>query len=870
MAERNPIIERALKEGSHSGGQIGDISGGIPAQISVKSGGGTRKTTGTVLVYDPAVKKTAIVEATPSNLQAIEAGRQRTLTERGIINLAKRTGIRVSRSKQGYLQLTKKGQTVTVIPRGSRLYSVKESGKATAKINPNLLHLLSPKISIKKKEPLAKKPSTIEAFKPKSERERLGHVREKQLAAIRRSKPTAVEERVLRSFMLGAIGAARGVLGAVEAVKSPIKTVKAQIEALKIPRETFYYMGQQVRIDPVGTVVEFIVFSKTLDLVGKLGKRSPVGRYVREELYIRSQPKEIQPYIRKIIKSAKVQERINPYKVRSIKRVDFMEVKALTKTEARALKKTLQQTDSVVFGSVATRTLGRKRTPIPKDVDIATTNIRTFYNTFKRNLPKRLRNSIRLKGEKVIRRDGSSLLDIKNINRLYPQKIPFFRKGYLPVSTTITKVKKVKGRYLPVKGAGVSRILDIPTQKIVSLKNNIKLIGFGEQTTRKALGTIAVLIEKSVRRAKDPQGFVLGLRIQLEALKKIKPTNVISKTLLKRKIRILTDAIKVLESKKFQALLETKVAGISKRYPILKKINIKKLKKVKKVSTARKARNIVNRLRKSKIKQIAKNAGIKFKKQVSKLPQKAKRVSYLPKVKKAPSRLPSKLNSQQASSLVSRLPSKIPSAFAFKVASRLPSTIPSPIISKLISKTPKSSLSKLGSRLVKSGIPRSKIPRSALPISRLSSRIPTSRVPSSKIPPGRVPPKVPPPLRRLPTWKTKLPRGVKPIVNVIIRVGGRNRELKWKTTPNKTLRRITRLIDRTTTRSFQLKIIGTTKAKDINKVSLRKFRIRRGKDKRVLKFVEKSKYAIDTRGEKTGLKIAKLLKKRTRKRKKRR
>jgi len=75
-----------------------------------------------------------------------------------------------------------------------------------------------------------------------------------------------------------------------------------------------------------------------------------------------------------------------------------------------------------------------------------------------------------------------------------------------------------------------------------------------------------------------------------------------------------------------------------------------------------------------------------------------------------------------------------------------------------------------------------------------------------------------------------------------------------------------RLVDNTTARSFDLKIIGVSKVKDIKKPSLKKFRKKISKRGDVLTFVEKSRYAIDTIGEKKGLKISKVLKK-TKKRK---
>ena len=52
--------------------------------------------------------------------------------------------------------------------------------------------------------------------------------------------------------------------------------------------------------------------------------------------------------------------------------------------------------------------------------------------------------------------------------------------------------------------------------------------------------------------------------------------------------------------------------------------------------------------------------------------------------------------------------------------------------------------------------------------------------------------------------------------------------------------------------------------KDIKRPNLKKFRIKKSKGSPVLRFVEKSKYAIDTVGEKKGLSLAKALKKKRR------
>jgi hypothetical protein len=78
-----------------------------------------------------------------------------------------------------------------------------------------------------------------------------------------------------------------------------------------------------------------------LGVGAKATKRSPVGRFVSEEIFISRQPVEIRPAVRNIIKSSKVQEVINPFKIDTIKKVDFAEVKSLTRSEANALEEEL-------------------------------------------------------------------------------------------------------------------------------------------------------------------------------------------------------------------------------------------------------------------------------------------------------------------------------------------------------------------------------------------------------------------------------------------------------------------------------------------------------------------------------------------------
>jgi hypothetical protein len=105
---------------------------------------------------------------------------------------------------------------------------------------------------------------------------------------------------------------------------------------------------------------------------------------------------------------------------------------------------------------------------------------------------------------------------------------------------------------------------------------------------------------------------------------------------------------------------------------------------------------------------------------------------------------------------------------------------------------------------------------------------------------------------------SKLPNGQKLAFDILYREKGKVKSLGVKLPLNKALNKATNLIDKTTAASMELKIVGITKQKDTTKPeNISKFRIR--KTKKALKLVEKRNRRIDTKGEKKGLSVAKLL-----------
>lgn len=611
-----------------------------------------------------------------------------------------------------------------------------------------------------------------------------------------------VLERTFRgTVVLGTIGAIRGLNDFRNVVFHPVKSGKDFVALANLIRKDPSLLKviatdefNRFAVDPVGVVAEYYSFGGAMSKSAKFAKRSSVGRFVSEELYIAKQPVEIRPAVRSIIKSSKVQEKINPFNLKDIKKVDFAEVKSLTKTDAKALAKTLKETDSVVFGSLASRTLSKKKTPIPKDVDLATKSITEFNKKFMDNLPKNVRKNYKINGEKIYRKTAGryeSILDVKPLKRLYPDKSILTKKGFLPVSSYVKKFK-VKSTGLPY-GAKLKSFrkvqvagLEIPTQKIVDV-GGIKLVGFGEQTTRKGLGTIEVLIRRDVKRAKDPQSFIRSLQVQIEGLKKSRPKTALGRLRKASRIKNLNNALKILTSKGFVRLLERKVKGLTKEFPLLEKIDVKKLKASKKLggdevnrlvskkggeSVTSQKKRIVNleanlkRLEAKKVKgvktkndikrlrvqiqrrkadlSLSKGEKVKVKKRGVSVKKGKKVVSTKKKVsaKKTTSRLRRRSRSRLPPNKASK------SLLAKKGRSSTPSRLSKRRASKTPSKTPSKKPSKLPSRIP------SKKP------SRLPSRIPSkfpSRFPTSKVP-SRIPSRIPSKLRsRIPIAKRSLP-----------------------------------------------------------------------------------------------------------------
>ena len=127
------------------------------------------------------------------------------------------------------------------------------------------------------------------------------------------------------------------------------------------------------------------------------------------------------------------------------------------------------------------------------------------------------------------------------------------------------------------------------------------------------------------------------------------------------------------------------------------------------------------------------------------------------------------------------------------------------------------------------------------------------------------------------SFKTKTPKGVSYKVDAYVKKGQRRIKIvsgkpinkAWNIAFNKGTRKYNS-VDKSVSRSFEFKLVGLTKVKDdIKKININKVRAKKSNNPKVLSYVEKTKYTIDTMGEKKGLKIAKKTKKTIKKTKKR-
>lgn len=145
---KNKVIERAFKQGFKSGGMIGDISGGTPANVSVKSSGGggggssskpmvyatyqeqpkSDPTGGTqIVVYaDKSNGSSDVIDSTPQNINAVSQRRTEAVTQKAQAQQSEKLTASETALVLGYAQQTVKASPQFEALRASTLAEAKK------------------------------------------------------------------------------------------------------------------------------------------------------------------------------------------------------------------------------------------------------------------------------------------------------------------------------------------------------------------------------------------------------------------------------------------------------------------------------------------------------------------------------------------------------------------------------------------------------------------------------------------------------------------------------------------------------------------------------------------------------------------------
>lgn len=100
-------------------------------------------------------------------------------------------------------------------------------------------------------------------------------------------------------------------------------------------------------------------------------------------------------------------------------------------------------------------------------------------------------------------------------------------------------------------------------------------------------------------------------------------------------------------------------------------------------------------------------------------------------------------------------------------------------------------------------------------------------------------------------WNTKLKKGYSLIVDARYKKGNKVITKRLRTTPNRARKVMNKFIDNNPQASYDLVVVGAKKVKDIKKPSMKKFTVRKGRDPKVRRNVEKTKFRLDRPKEKS-------------------
>jgi len=305
---------------------------------------------------------------------------------------------------------------------------------------------------------------------------------ERLRAARKKFERKKLESFQTATILAGGLAFMKAGVSVVRIAFNPPAFIKQQVKAFNKDnrKETFNSILREMNQNPVGFFTEMWAFTKILNLAGVGLKKLPITRFLYEEWNILKFPLKQRRFVRSIIKSAKIQESLNPTKLKTLKKVDILKIEQLSVVEAKVLLKTMGETSSVSLGNAFLRkVVGRQS----KGLTIATENAAVFNRVFLKNLPKNLRKQFVIRGNSLVRRTtGKSFA--KNVpvgsitSRLPKLKVSVKLKPGAKLKLAAAKVRMTQKIAPLVKIAGrvsrrVKRVIRVGGEKVSAVNQKV-------------------------------------------------------------------------------------------------------------------------------------------------------------------------------------------------------------------------------------------------------------------------------------------------------------------------------------------------------------------------------------------------------------
>jgi len=268
-----------------------------------------------------------------------------------------------------------------------------------------------------------------------------------------------------------------------------------------------------VKENPEVFVGQLILIALTIELLKGTGRRVAATKVtLAEESFIKSLPRNLRGVGRKLLKSPSVRKIINPSNLKKLN-VNTIKLKALTKLEINALKKTLNKADSITLGAKTTRMT---------NFNMVTADISQFNRQFMKSLPTKLRRNYGIVGKNIVRKaTNKPIFEIKPISqmkiasqfKLKPRATKRLKIATKPLKKALKPVKKV-GKIVRIGGERLSKA---NVKAINTISNKLNSIGVDVRLVKSSIRNRIKTIKAS--QIKKINGIIKEAKYKLKAAK---------------------------------------------------------------------------------------------------------------------------------------------------------------------------------------------------------------------------------------------------------------------------------------------------------------------------------------------------------------